>query len=407
MAITYPYKYQNYIMYEGDIGPGLKEQFSLVLMLVDSVTGEAPIGSLIVSFKEIKKKPFKNLSGAFCFKGLADGPYSLKIESENYFPVEETIIIGANQDVSTQNAVKVITLQLTPKLSYPISSAVALYVYIINSEYEPQKNVDISCKILSPACYFKSEYDGLVGNNENIKGILDNYTSSIDSKICIYPETISEPDQQQLQQLGGVGVYDAIIERSRRTIRGSLRLSYLDYATFLKEKIIKDETLSSYESYPNNMVCLTPDEISDDDRQNIPGDALTELIAMASESLNGKACFAHKKYIEFLKKFYLEDAIFSQYEKDKNGRIYIELDEISTIDLEKMREAHKAHIDSLEKEAEVKARTNNSGECLLIFSGIKSIAEKIRVQVGEEDQMDPIYFDLKENTPNSLRITFP
>jgi hypothetical protein len=185
-----------------------------------------------------------------------------------------------------------------------------------------------------------------------------------------------------------------------------LRLSYLDYATFLKEKIIKDETLSNYESYPNNMVCLSPDEISDDDRQNIPEDALTELIAMASESLNGKACFTHKKYIEFLKKFYLEDAIFPQYEKDKNGRIYIELNEISTIDLEKMREAHKAHIDSLEKEAEVKARTNNSGECLLIFSGIKSVVEKIRVQVGEEDQKDPIYFDLKENTPNNLRISF-
>jgi hypothetical protein len=396
MTITYPYRYRNLILYEGDIGPGLKDQFSLVVVLKDSVTGESPMGNIAVSLEKSKKKPFKNLSGAFCFKGLADGSYWLSVESEYYLPRTEQVIIGDHQTGPNQRDIKVIALQLIPALTYPKSSGIALYVTVTDAENVLQKDIKIRCNILNPACYLKNEYDHLIASGDENREIMDKYKTILDSRICIYPETITESDRLKLGD-----IYGEIERRARKSMRGSIRLNYSDYANFLKKEICKNDILSNYESYPNNQVCFDPSKITDADRQIIPAGALTELSEMADASKNGKACFAHKKYVDFIKRHFLLNAILTKYEKDVNGRICLDLDEISQNDIETMPE----HIKSLEKAAEVIAKTDSSGECILIFNGVKSSSEKIKVLAGKEE--DPIYFDLQENTPNRLKISFP
>lgn len=399
MSITYPYKYGNYIVYEGDIGPGLKKQFSLILLLEDSVTGEAPIGRVIVSFKETKKKPFKNLSGAFCFKGLEDGSYTLEIESDNYKPVSKNIIIDAGQNGSTQSGIKIITLQLTPKLSYPFSSVVALYVRIVNKDNQPLEKVRITSRVLHPACFFKSHYDRFINKYQGIAEIMQKYTETIDTKVCVYPEKISPADKQQLKK-----AFDELVQLSKQKVRGFLNFSYNDYVIFLKEKLIKDKFLTKYESDNGHTTCLSPDSISDFDKQKIPAMALNELNKMSLDSGKGSACFTHKKYVRFLEKYFLRDNLLTQYAEDKNGKIQLDLDEIATDDLNKMPEDL---VNVLQQEAEIKIITDENGESVFVFRRLKNRSEKIAVRILDDGPKKERIVDLVEGSTNTLKIIHP
>jgi hypothetical protein len=67
---------------------------SLAVSLIDDFTKREDKGHLKVMIKEGNISPIKNLSGYYIFTGLADGIYTLKIESEFYFPEERVIDVS-------------------------------------------------------------------------------------------------------------------------------------------------------------------------------------------------------------------------------------------------------------------------------------------------------------------------
>ena len=405
MAITYPFKYRNHILYKGDIGPGEKDHFSLVLLLEDSVTGEKPFGGIIVKFKETDKKPFKNLSGAFCFKGLADGKYSLEIESDHYMPVSEEIIIESDENGATVNGIKIVPILLTPKLSYPFSGVVTMFVRIENGNNQPVEKANISGSFLQPACFFRSHFESFLSNHQGAKEILENYTETIDTKVCIYPERISPEDKQQLGN-----AYNEIVELSRQKLRGLVIFSYSDYAAFLKKNLMDEDFLTRNEADNGHSVCFKPDDIDDADKQKMPEKALSLLKEMANNSVKGTACFTHKKYIAFLEKYFLLENALVKYAEDKYGKVQFDLDEISQDDLASVKKlastTEKKIVDDLKEAAEAQGLTDENGECVLAFRGLKRRSEKIAVRIIGEKEEEPEIVELVEGSTNYLKLTY-
>jgi hypothetical protein len=88
MALQRPYITDKFTSYEGD---KIFTDLSIALWLIDDYTGEEPVGPIKVIIKKSKIKGFKNLSGYYIFTDLADGNYTVDIESDFYFN-EESII---------------------------------------------------------------------------------------------------------------------------------------------------------------------------------------------------------------------------------------------------------------------------------------------------------------------------
>lgn len=112
MAFKWPYATDKFTSYEGD---KRITRLSVALWLIDDYAKKEPIGNVSVKIKKpFKKEAFKNPSGYYIFTDLADGSYTVGIESDLYFPEERTF------DIS-----KVKTLDVTLKFdgSGPVTGA--------------------------------------------------------------------------------------------------------------------------------------------------------------------------------------------------------------------------------------------------------------------------------------------
>jgi hypothetical protein len=330
---------------------------------------------------------------------LADGAYTLEIESDHYKPVSKEIIIDSEENGSTDNALQIVPIRLAPKLSYPFSNVVALYVRILNSNNQPLADLQISGSILNPACFFKSHYDRFLNQHPGKKEILENYTETIDSKVCIYPDRISPQDRQQLGN-----AYNEIVQLSRQKIRGLVNFGYSEYAAFLKKNLMDEDFLTRNEADNGHSVCFTPGKIDDADKQKMPKPALSKLEETAAESGKGIACFTHKKYIAFLSEYFLKKNVLTQYAEDKDGKIQFDLEEISTDDLVQI---DKETVKNLKQASDAKGITDENGESVLAFRGLKRRSEKISVHALDEEPEKGAIVNLVEGPTISLKIVYP
>jgi len=272
MAIEYPYRHYNYILYKGDIGPGSRDLFSLVLLLEDNVTGEAPIGRVAASLKETRQKPFKNLSGAICFKGLTDGSYCLEIESDNYEPKNATIVISGNQNSPGTEKVKIERITLAPKPSYPFGNLLTLPVQIHDSEGKPLKNIKVHSRLLTPACFLKSRYYDFLNTYMDKKKIIEKYAVFVNATVCIYPGKMEEAEKQQLGES-----YTKLETMASKRLRGFINFGYMEFAKFVKDEVIGGLFSDECESDNGHTVCLKLENISAADKQKIPQAAFDKL----------------------------------------------------------------------------------------------------------------------------------
>jgi hypothetical protein len=101
MTFVTPYVTDKSTVYKGD---SITTFLSLAISIMDDFTKKEAIGHLKVIIKEGNIVPIKNLSRYYIFTDLADGTYTVSIESELYFPEERVIEIS-----------KIRTLNLTLK----------------------------------------------------------------------------------------------------------------------------------------------------------------------------------------------------------------------------------------------------------------------------------------------------
>jgi hypothetical protein len=165
-----------------------------------------------------------------------------------------------------------------------------------------------------------------------------------------------------------------------------------------------EDFLTDIEADNGHTVCFTPDEIDDADKQKMPEQALSKLEEMAAESDKGTACFTHKKYIVFLSEYFLEENVITQYAEDKDGKIRFDLEEISTDDLAQIDEET---VKDLKQASDARGVTDENGESVLAFRGIKRRSEKISVHALDEEPGKGTIVNLVEGPTISLKIIHP
>jgi len=399
MAIEYPYRHYNYILYKGDIGPGSRDLFSLVLLLEDNVTGEAPIGRVAASLKETRQKPFKNLSGAICFKGLMDGSYSLEIESDNYEPKNRTIVISDNQNNSGTKKVKIERITLVPKPSYPFGNVLTLPVQIHDSEGKPLKNIKVHSRLLTPACFLKSRYDDFLNTHMDKKEIIEKYAFSVNAKVCIYPGKMEDAEKQQLGE-----TYTELETMASQRLRGFINFGYMEFAKFVKDEVIGGLFSDECESDNGHTVCLKLENISAADKQKIPQAAFDKLNELSSGSSKKEACFTHKKYASYFLTYFIKDSVLTTYLKDRRGKIHIDLNDISEIDLGKIPQQI---LTVLKERSELTGTTDENGECILIFGALKNKFETVELRIEKNGTPIRKTADLVEGQLNVFTSILP
>lgn len=113
MVFTVPYVTNKFTAYPGDVKI---TNLSLAVWLVDDFTKDKPVDSVKVIIKEGEIKTIKNLSGYYLFNDLSPGNYTVRVESDFYFPVEESVNISHH---TSKNPVIEITLKSKPCYLFP------------------------------------------------------------------------------------------------------------------------------------------------------------------------------------------------------------------------------------------------------------------------------------------------
>ena len=118
MTFVTPYVTDKFTAYLGDI---ITTSLSLAVWLIDDYTKNEPVGNIQVMIKEGNIKAVRNLSGYYCFTGLAAGNYTVGIQSDLYFPDE---IIVDTSPLDPRNPF--IEIVIKPKSAYPFSDNATL-----------------------------------------------------------------------------------------------------------------------------------------------------------------------------------------------------------------------------------------------------------------------------------------
>ena len=118
MALESPFITENLVAYVGDV---VTSNLTFAVLLTDEYTQEGSAGGVQVKVKEVGAKATKNLSGYFLFTDLVPGIYTIRVESDYYFPAEklvDTSILDAKNPV----------VQIVPKPNprYPFPSGATL-----------------------------------------------------------------------------------------------------------------------------------------------------------------------------------------------------------------------------------------------------------------------------------------
>lgn len=77
----------------------MSSRLSVAILLIDSSTKKQPAGDIRVKIKEGNIKAIKNQSGYYIFTGLTGTDYTVRVESELYIPVEESVHLNPNKPV--------------------------------------------------------------------------------------------------------------------------------------------------------------------------------------------------------------------------------------------------------------------------------------------------------------------
>jgi hypothetical protein len=118
MTLVSPYVTSMFIAYLGDV---IKTKLTFAIWLTDEFTQQGPVGIVQMKMKGGSRTAVRNLSGYFLFTDLTPGSYDVLIESELYFPAEQTIDSTA---LNPQHPVTEIVLKPNPQ--YPFNGSAAL-----------------------------------------------------------------------------------------------------------------------------------------------------------------------------------------------------------------------------------------------------------------------------------------
>ena len=127
----------------------MAEQGLLVIHLLDSFTGGAPLGpQLAVRVEGILQKPLVKPNGMFVFRGVPQGTYRVTVEAGNYF--------GETLEVSTAGLNPlhpVVLVPLTPHPAYPFRDGASLVRAALRDDAgRPLPGVRIRAIVLSESC---------------------------------------------------------------------------------------------------------------------------------------------------------------------------------------------------------------------------------------------------------------
>lgn len=111
------------ILYGYEVYPDreITTKLAVALLLKDDYTEKQPIGKVKVFMEELETKPIKNPSGYYLFLDLPDGEYRLRVESDYYFDMAETVALASLDPMNP-----VVEINLKPMPSYPFSPGTTL-----------------------------------------------------------------------------------------------------------------------------------------------------------------------------------------------------------------------------------------------------------------------------------------
>jgi len=135
MALVSPYLTEKFIVYPGDV---ITSNLAFAVLLIDEFTQQGPAGHIVVKLKGRGAKAIKNPSGYFLFTDLPSGTYTASVESDYFFPVEETV------DMSVLDAKNpVVQIVLKPNPGYPFPAGATLLRGVITNA-APVEGADVS-----------------------------------------------------------------------------------------------------------------------------------------------------------------------------------------------------------------------------------------------------------------------
>lgn len=118
---------------------------SLIIQLIDSYTGQAPIGGVNVMIDGLPTQPIKKQDGIFIFTNLPHGSYETIIRSSHYVLEKRKLECSDNRRPNL--------ISLIPNRSYPKQEEItSLYVSVENDRNEKIQSVEIVATTISPKC---------------------------------------------------------------------------------------------------------------------------------------------------------------------------------------------------------------------------------------------------------------
>jgi hypothetical protein len=151
MALVTPYMTEKFIAYISDV---VTTNLTFAVWLTDEYTLQAPIGAVQAMLKGSGMKAQMNLSGYFLFTDLAAGAYTVCIEPEFYFPVEETVDTTL---LDPKKPVFQIVLKPTPRYPFPANTTLLRGV-LKNSVPIADAGVKVTGKTISTVTDDRGEF---------------------------------------------------------------------------------------------------------------------------------------------------------------------------------------------------------------------------------------------------------
>jgi hypothetical protein len=113
MALESPFVTEKFLAYISDV---VESNLTFAAVLTDEYTPEGPVGGVQVKLKEKGSNVSKNLSGYFLFTDLGTGIYTIRVESDHYFPAEKSVDTSI---LDAKNPVVQVVLKPNPGYTFP------------------------------------------------------------------------------------------------------------------------------------------------------------------------------------------------------------------------------------------------------------------------------------------------
>jgi hypothetical protein len=135
-----PFITRKFTLIPGDHYDTWTTKVSLVIRVIDDVTGRAVVSGIEVYLKRKKElAPILNASGYFCFTDLDPGTYTVKVTSDvltadNYFEQEKDVTLPSTTPLNP-----LIEFTMRPRPSYPFPRHATLVNGMVREKAEPPK----------------------------------------------------------------------------------------------------------------------------------------------------------------------------------------------------------------------------------------------------------------------------